>query len=186
MDFITQPWPWYIGGPLIGLMVPLLYYVGNKPFGVSSSFRHICSAVLPKISNYFQYDWREFSWNLLFVAGIALGGLIGAVFMHNPQPIAISASTKAMLGGWGITNFGGYIPVQLFDWSHLGLKPLILLVVGGFLVGFGTRYADGCTSGHSILGLSMLNWVSLVATVCFFIGGLFASWVLLPVILGSL
>ena len=185
LSFLSQPWPWYVAGPLIGLMVPLLLFAGNKSLGVSSSFRHICAAVLPKISDFFKYDWKDFSWNLLFVAGIVLGGFIGAVFLQNPHPIAISAGTKSLLGGWGIADFSGYIPAQLFGWNHLGLKSLYLLVVGGFLVGFGTRYAGSCTSGHTIFGLSTLSWISLIATVCFFIGGLAASWVFLPLLLGA-
>jgi uncharacterized membrane protein YedE/YeeE len=183
LEFLSQPWPWYVAGPLIGLMIPLLLIAGNKPFGVSSSLRHICAAALPKISDYFKYDWKKKSWNLLFVAGIALGGFIAAHFLSNPNAIDISSETKSLLNDWGITDFSGYIPAELYSWENLSSSSLILLIGGGLLIGFGTRYANGCTSGHSIYGLAQLSWVSLVATFGFFIGGLLASWIILPLIL---
>ena len=182
-EFLSQPWPWYVAGPLIGLMIPLLLVAGNKPFGVSSSLRHICAMALPKISAYFKYDWKTKIWNLLFVAGIALGGFIGAHFLSNPNSIDISLETQSLLNEWGINNFEGYNPSELFAWNNLNSSSLILLIGGGLLIGFGTRYANGCTSGHSIYGLSQLSWVSLVATIGFFIGGLIASWIVLPFIL---
>ncbi|MFZ9847452.1 MAG: YeeE/YedE family protein [Flavobacteriales bacterium] len=183
LEFLSQPWPWYVAGPLIGLMIPLLLIAGNKPFGVSSSLRHICAAALPKISDYFKYDWKKKIWNLLFVAGIALGGFIAANFLTNPNAIDISQETKSLLKEWGIIDFNGYIPSELYSWENLSSSSLILLIGGGLLIGFGTRYANGCTSGHSIYGLAQLSWVSLVATTGFFIGGLIASWIILPLIL---
>ena len=183
IEFISQPWPWYVAGPLIGLMIPILLIAGNKPFGVSSSMRHLCAATLPKIGDYFKYDWKAQMWNILFVAGIVIGGYVGANIIENPNPVDISNDTKTLLNEWGITNFDGYMPSQLFALENFNSSSFILLVVGGLLVGFGTRYVDGCTSGHSIYGLSQLSWVSLVATIGFFIGGLIASWILLPLIL---
>jgi uncharacterized membrane protein YedE/YeeE len=182
IEFLSQPWPWYIAGPLIGLMIPLLLIAGNKPFGVSSSLRHICAAALPKISDYFKYDWRQKSWNLLFVFGIGLGGWIGSTLLKNPEPIDISENTKEDLRELGIHDFEGYVPQEIFDWNNLTVSSLILLIGGGLLIGFGTRYADGCTSGHSIFGLSILSLTSLYATIAFFIGGLIASWIILPLI----
>ena len=184
LEFISQPWPWYVAGPLIGLMIPLLLIAGNKPFGVSSSLRHICAAALPKISDYFKYDWKKKTWNLLFIAGIALGGYIGAHFLSNPNAIDISVETKSLLNEWGINDFSGYIPSEIFAWENINASSLILLIGGGLLIGFGTRYANGCTSGHSIYGLAQLSWVSLAATIGFFVGGLIASWIILPLILG--
>jgi uncharacterized membrane protein YedE/YeeE len=58
-----------------------------------------------------------------------------------------------------------------------------MIVVGGFLVGFGTRYAGGCTSGHAIMGLSNLQWPSLVATISFMVGGFIMANLILPFIL---
>ncbi|GIV33200.1 MAG: hypothetical protein KatS3mg031_0735 [Chitinophagales bacterium] len=184
MDFLRQPWPWYVGGVLIGLMVPLLLIYGNKRFGLSSSFRHICAAVIPAKMEFFNYDWKAYRWNLLLVAGIAIGGFVGATFLNNPAPIAISERTKADLTALGITDFSGYVPREIINWDNLFTLPgFILIVIGGFLIGFGTRYADGCTSGHSITGLSMLSWPSLVATVCFMVGGILMTHFILPYIL---
>ncbi|MFM7023758.1 MAG: YeeE/YedE family protein [Flavobacteriales bacterium] len=184
IEFLSQPWPWYVAGPLIGLLIPLLLITGNKPFGVSSTLRDICAATLPKVSDYFKYNWKEKTWNLLFVTGIALGAALGSTVFADDNPIDISENTKADLEEIGIHNYEGYVPAEIFSWENIDVSSLILLIGGGLLIGFGTRYADGCTSGHSIFGLSILSWVSLVATIGFFIGGLLASWILLPLILG--
>ncbi len=183
MDLLTQPWPWYVAGPLIGLMVPLLLLLGNKKFGVSSALRQVCAACVPAKVPFLQYDWKADTWNLYFVLGIALGGFLAATFMPNQMDLAISENTKAALQAQGITDLSGLVPVQLFSWESLGtLNGLLLMVLGGFLVGFGSRYAGGCTSGHAIMGLSTLQPASLVAMLSFFVGGLFITHVVYPII----
>jgi len=184
-ELLSRPWPWYIAGPLIGLMVPILLKIGNKPFGISSSLRDICAACLPGRIDFFRYDWKKETWNLALAAGILLGGVLGGVVFRNPRPVQISPATTANLAAFGIGNPGGLHPAELFNFPALGTgRGFLLIVVGGFLVGFGTRYAGGCTSGHSIMGMSDLQWPSLVATCCFFGGGLLMTWVFLPRILG--
>lgn len=186
-ELIRKPWPWYVAGPLIGLTVPALLLAGNKSFGISSSLRHICAAVIPSKIPFFQYNWRGGIWNLFFVAGILLGGVISAAFLSNPDAMVVAEATRNDLARLGITDYSGLLPAQLFAVENiLTAKGLIFLVVGGFLVGFGTRYAGGCTSGHSIMGLSNLQWPSLVATICFMIGGFVGTWLLLPWLLGLL
>jgi uncharacterized membrane protein YedE/YeeE len=181
MNILTQPWPWYVSGPLIGLMVPALLIIGNKAFGISSSLRHICAACIPTRSNFFKYNWKSESWNLMLALGIVLGGLVAGYFLQNPNPIQISENTIADLNAMGIKNYSGFIPEDIFNFhSLLTLRGFILMVVGGFLVGFGTRYANGCTSGHTIMGLSNLQWPSLVASICFFAGGVIMTWFILP------
>jgi uncharacterized membrane protein YedE/YeeE len=164
------------------LVVPLLLWLGNKPFGVSSNLRHVCAAVAPCGLRHFQYDWRrEGTWNLLFVLGIAIGGFLGGVVLANPEPVALSAEARDSLAALGITDFRGLVPRELFRWSTATtLQGWILMVVGGFAVGFGTAYAGGCTSGHAITGLADRQRSSLVATLGFFAGGLLATWLLLP------
>ena len=185
LEIIKEPWPWYIAGPLIGLTVPALLIMGNKSFGISSSLRHICAACIPANVNFFRYDWKKEAWNLFFVLGIFLGGMIAAHFLVNPNEIAVHPNLKAELAGYGITDYSNLVPVQLMNFeSLLTFRGFITMVVGGFLVGFGTRYAGGCTSGHAIMGLSNLQWPSLVATICFMIGGFLMSNVILPLILG--
>src|SRR2546426_8322411 len=77
-DLLTRPWPWYVGGPVIGLMVPVLLLLGNKSFGFSSNLRHICAACFPGKVAFFRYDWKKTgTWNLAFLAGTLLGGFIG-------------------------------------------------------------------------------------------------------------
>lgn len=184
MNLLTQPWPWYLSGPLIGLMVPILLLLGNKTFGISSSLRHICAACVPGKTEFFKYDWRAESWNLIFAFGIIVGGFFAGYMFENPIAVQISEETVSDLNAMGIKNQNGLIPQEIFNFESLfSLRGFILIVVGGFFVGFGTRYAGGCTSGHSIMGLSNLQFPSLVATICFFIGGLIMTWFILPLIM---
>jgi uncharacterized protein len=184
IEWIKQPWPWYVAGPLIGLTVPTLLIIGNKSFGISSSLRHICAACIPADIPFFKYNWRKEWWNLFFVAGILIGGIIAANLLANPQSITVNPSLSNELAGYGITDYSGLLPVQLFNWpALLTIRGLLMMVGGGFLVGFGTRYAGGCTSGHAIMGLSTLQWPSLVATCCFMIGGFVMANLILPFIL---
>jgi len=184
LEIIKEPWPWYIAGPLIGLTVPALLIMGNKSFGISSSLRHICAACVPANVNFFKYNWKKEAWNLFFVLGIFFGGMITAHFLVNPNEITVNPNLKAELAGYGITDYSNLVPEQLMNFeSLLTLRGFIMMVVGGFLVGFGTRYAGGCTSGHAIMGLSNLQWPSLVATVCFIIGGFLMANLILPAIL---
>jgi uncharacterized membrane protein YedE/YeeE len=183
-DWIFEPWPWYIAGPLVGLTVPVLLLIGNKSFGISSSMRHICAACLPANIPFFTYDWKKEVWNLFFVLGIFVGGLFSVSFLSNPEPIVISDALSEELSGYGITDYSSLIPTQIISWSQLfTMKGFILIVLGGFMVGFGTRYAGGCTSGHAIMGLSTLQWPSLIATCCFMLGGIIVAQFMLPFIL---
>lgn len=184
LNWIREPWPWYIAGPLIGLTVPLLLILGNKSFGVSSSLRHICAACIPSGIPFFQYDWKKESWNLFFVAGIVLGGILSVTWLQDPSPVQISPSLANELAKYGVTDYQSQIPLDLFNWnSLLTARGFILIVVGGFLVGFGTRYAGGCTSGHAIMGLSTLQLPSLIATISFMAGGFLIANFVLPWIL---
>jgi uncharacterized membrane protein YedE/YeeE len=184
LEWIKQPWPWYVAGPLIGLTVPLLLILGNRTFGISSSLRHICAACIPANIPFFKYDWKKESWNLFFVAGVLVGGFIAFNYLSNDTPMEVNPKLAQEMAEYGITNYEGLIPKELFNWPALfTLKGFILMILGGFLVGFGTRYAGGCTSGHSIMGLSNLQWPSLVATCCFMAGGFIMANLILPIIL---
>ena len=182
-DFLTKPWSWYVAGPLIGLTVPALLLIGNRSFGVSSSLQHVC-AMLPRGPELFRYNWRKVGgWNLMFVLGIILGGFLASVPFGNPEPLKVAAQTAAELESLGITVDGAYVPQSLFGLASLGtLRGWLLLLGGGFLVGFGARYAGGCTSGHAISGLANLQLPSLVAVIGFFIGGLITTHLLFPLI----
>jgi uncharacterized protein len=184
MDFLYEPWPWYVAGPIIGLSVPALLLMGNKRLGISSTLRQICAACYPANIPFLQYDWKKDSWNLYFVGGILIGGVLGGAIFENPEPIALSPATIAKLQSQGLADFTGLLPQELFSWNNLlTLQGFLLMVVGGFLIGFGTRYARGCTSGHGIFGLSSLQWTSLVATAAFFIGGILCTHFILPFVL---
>lgn len=153
MDFLAQPWPWWLSGLLIGLTVPLLFLLSGKAFGISTSFQHIGAMCAPgsRLSYLNGYDRSGGFWRIVFVIGIAAGGFIGTHLLSSEQIEFLPAS---------FNSAGG----------------MIRLLIGGFLVGFGTRYAGGCTSGHAITGISNLNWPSLVATIFFFVGGLGVTW----------
>jgi uncharacterized membrane protein YedE/YeeE len=180
---VSGPWPWYVAGPAIGLFVPALLIVGNAVFGVSSSLRHMCAAVVPGKTEYFRYDWKAGAWNLLFVLGIFIGGLLASHY-GAAQNVEISEQTRLALTKLGIHDFSGLAPRELFTWSTLPtLKGFVSIVVGGFLVGFGTAYAGGCTSGHAISGLADLQLPSLIAVIGFFAGGLIGTHLLLPLLL---
>jgi uncharacterized protein len=184
LEWLRQPWPWYVAGPLIGAMVPILLIAGNKSFGISSSLRHICAAVIPGRASFFRYDWRKESWNLVFVLGVLMGGFLAAQFLMNGQPVQVNEKLMQSLSAYGISADTHTAPASLFSWPALfTVRGFLLMVVGGFLVGFGTRYAGGCTSGHSIMGLSTLQWPSLVATCCFMAGGFLMANLILPFIL---
>jgi uncharacterized protein len=183
LELIRQPWHWAIAGVLIGLTVPTLLIIGNKSFGISSSLRHICAACFPADIPFFKYNWKKEVWNLFFVGGIAIGGYIATNFLSNPNAIVVSESTIADLRALGITDFSHLMPADLFSIDNIfTLKGLFFFIIGGFMVGFGTRYAGGCTSGHAIMGLSTLQLPSLIATISFMVGGFFMTHLLLPLI----
>lgn len=162
-EILKQPWPWYVAGPLIGLVVPALLLLGNKPFGISANFRHACAACIPARIPFFQYEWKKESWNIFFILGITAGAFLAAQWLEHPVPL---------------------VPKDIFSFSSLLTVPGFLIMVGGgFLVGFGSRYAGGCTSGHAIMGLATLQGPSLVATCCFMTGGFLMSNWILPFIL---
>jgi len=184
LEWLKQPWPWYVAGPLIGLTVPALLILGNKTFGVSSSLRHICAACVPANIPFFKYDWKKELWNLFFVLGIVGGAALAFYLLSSNSSVAVNPALKDQLSAYGITDYSGVVPSQLFNWEALlTARGLIMMIGGGFLVGFGTRYAGGCTSGHAIMGLSNLQWPSLVATLSFMAGGFLMANLILPYIL---
>ncbi len=186
VDAIVQPWPWYVAGPLIGLIVPLLLLLGGKQFGVSENLRHICAATLPTKLEFFKYDWKKTGlWNLTFALGIVLGGFLASTILNGPDAVVgIAEATKSELQTLGITDFTGLAPKEIFSWSGLlSLPGVVLIIGGGFFVCFGSRYAGGCTSGHAISGLANIQLASLFAVVGFFVGGLIVTHFILPLIL---
>lgn len=185
MEILHSPWPWYVGGILIGLVVPLLLILGNKHFGISSTLSTICAACIP-VKGKYQFTWKDNRWNLVLAAGVITGAILASNYLmpHDFAP-EISNDTQATLSHIGVKEpISGMAPNEIFSWDQLfSTRGIIFLVIGGFLVGFGTRYANGCTSGHAIMGLSLLNLGSLVATIGFFIGGLLITHFVLPYII---
>jgi uncharacterized protein len=184
IELISQPWPWYVAGPLIGLMVPLLLLLGNKGFGVSLSLRHVCAAVAPGHSTFFRYDWRRAGgWNLALVAGIVIGGGIAGSLLSWPEPVAIASSVRADLVELGVRDFDGLVPSDVFVWEALlTVRGAVIVALGGMLVGFGAAWAGGCTSGHAVSGLANLQLPSLIAATAFFAGGVLATQLVLPLL----
>ena len=183
MNLINSYWPWYITGPMIALTMFLMLYVGKR-FGISSTYEHLCKiAGADRVSDYFKFNMKEKSWQLVFVLGCILGAYIATNFMMpSGEEVHISEATKSNLLSHGFDNPGETIlPPEVFSWEAIksGIG-LLFMVVGGFMVGFGSRYAGGCTSGHAISGLSNLQLPSLIAVIGFFAGGLFITWIVLP------
>ena len=184
IEFLKQPWPWYVAGPVIGLTVPILLIAGNKHFGISANFRHACAACFPANITFFKYNWKREVWNLFFAAGILVGGFIAAHYISSPEALQVNAKLIAEVNSYGINDTQSLLPSEIFSWPGLlSLRGFILLAGGGFLVGFGTRYAGGCTSGHAIMGLSHLQFPSLIATISFMIGGFIMANLILPFIM---
>ena len=184
MDFIFEPWPWYVGGPLIALTLFLYFYFG-KNFGASTNFETLCTmAGAGKVSDFFKKDWKERDFALMFVLGLIIGGFISSTYLIPNQAIDLSPTTLQELTDLGFSNVGNqYFPDEIFgDDALFSFKGFLILLISGILIGFGTRYAGGCTSGHAITGLSSLQIPSLLAVIGFFIGGIIATWFLIPLI----
>jgi hypothetical protein len=184
MDIFFQTWPWYVSGFLIGLIMLTLIYFG-KHFGMSSNLESLCSmSGLGKKISYFDFDWKANQWNLIVVLGAVLGGFVAAHFMSDPTNVSINPTTIKQLAMLGIDAPNGKLaPDALFGNSIFeSPKSILILIIGGVLIGFGTRYAGGCTSGHAISGLSNLQLPSLKAVIGFFIGGLLMAHLILPLI----
>jgi uncharacterized membrane protein YedE/YeeE len=182
LEIIKQPWPWYVSGTAIALIMVTLLYFG-KSFGFSSNLRTLCTLTgAGKKVKFFDFDWKTQKWNLLFLLGSVLGGMVASTLLKSEQPLQLSAATVHDLKTLGIRFDGQLEPEQLFGIHALSVKNIMLMLVGGLLVGFGSRYAGGCTSGHAISGLSNLQAPSLVAVVGFFIGGLVMTHFLFPLI----
>lgn len=179
MEILASPWPWYVAGPILGLTIPLMMILTGRQPGIAMVFKATCSIATGKSIPFFNYDWRADVWRFLFVGGIAIGGFIGGVLLKNPEPVAITSQTVNELQSAGIVYGNSYLPPNLFSLDALSNWSVIaVLFAGGFLVGFGSRYADGCTSGHAVMGISALQWPSLVASASFFAGGLLMTHVL--------
>ena len=177
-----RPWPWYVAGPVIGLFPAFLLLLGNRPFGVSSTLRHVCAAACPGTIQYFRYDWRRTGgWNLAFTLGILIGGFLAGSVFANPDPIAIASETRATLRSLGVERLhrpGAVRDLQLGQ-SHNAAGPGVV-VGGGFAVGFGAAYAGGCTSGHGLSGIADLQRPSAIALMGFFAGGIAATFLVVP------
>ncbi len=184
MEFIMQPWPWYVSGPLIALTMAILVLLGKR-FGMSSNLRTICTlAGADKASDFFRFDWKSQQWNLLVALGVGIGGFIAANYLTANEAVLIHANSLEELRTLGFHSAGtSYMPSEFFA-KEVFNDPytIAILVIGGFLVGFGARYAGGCTSGHAISGLSNLQLPSLIAVLGFFAGGLVMVHVLFPLI----
>ncbi|WP_299556302.1 YeeE/YedE thiosulfate transporter family protein [Seonamhaeicola sp.] len=184
MEIILNPWPWYVSGPLIAIVMALLLYFG-KTFGMSSNLKTMCTALgADRFADFFRFDWKTQKWNLTIVLGSIIGGFIATQYLSNNVPTDLNPVTVTELQQMGFENSGAtLVPDELFSLDALAsVKILLLLIVGGLLVGFGTRYASGCTSGHAITGLSSLQKQSLIAVIGFFIGGLVMANIILPLI----
>jgi len=184
VDLLHRPWPWYIAGPVIGITVPLLLLTGNKMLGISGTLRQICAMCFPANIPFLKYNWKDQLWNIFFAVGLLLGGFVGGVLLKPYTMPSISPATINDMNALGISYQQNILPKEIFSWSHLFTgNNLLIIIGGGFLVGFGTRYAGGCTSGHGIAGLSTFQWPSLVAVILFFASGILTAHFILPLLM---
>lgn len=185
MDWLYGPWPWYVGGLIIATTLILLLLMG-KSFGFSSNLRTMCTMMgAGKTCDFFCFNWRAQTWNLLFLAGTIVGGFIAFHYLStDTAAIPLGENTIEKLHALGINSAGqSYLPTELFsNETFSSLKSIGLLLLAGFFVGFGSRYAGGCTSGHAISGLSNLQLPSLIAVIGFFIGGLIMVHLIFPLL----
>lgn len=184
MNWIYNPWPWYVSGPMIAFIMFLLLMVG-KNFGMSSNLRTMCTICgAGNKTDFFKFDWKSQKWNLVVVIGAIIGGYIGSHILSSGIAVAINPHTITDLNALGFESAGkSYLPTEIFDINALlSIKNILILSIGGLLIGFGSRYAGGCTSGHAISGLSDLQLPSLIAVIGFFIGGLTMIHFLFPLI----
>lgn len=187
IEFISQPWPWYVAGPMIALVMFILLYFG-KEFGISANLRIMCAADgAGDFADFFKFDWQSQGWNLMVALGAMFGGYLASHYFTAPdeQIAHVSAATVASLEKLNFHYQQGEVPLvpEFYSWSALFTwQGFLVIVGGGFMVGFGARYAGGCTSGHAISGLSALQLPSLIAVIGFFLGGLFMTYILFPLI----
>lgn len=184
MEIIFTPWPWYVAGTAIAVVMFLLLYFGGN-FGVSANLRTMCTiGGGDRFSDFFKIEWKAQRWNLMFAIGSILGGFLALTYLSSGEAIQLNPNTVESLNTLGFQSVGeGYLPNEIFGVEAMfSLKGILILIGGGFLVGFGARYAGGCTSGHAISGLSDLQIPSLIAVIGFFIGGLVMTHFLIPVI----
>jgi len=179
IELLQSPWPWYASGPIIGLMVPLLILVGSRSFGISQNLEHLCAITQPRPIQvkFFKYDWRIATWSLVFMGGVVIGGFVAGYIFANPDAVQLSDAALAMFTERGLATPTGLNPAELFSFS---VENVLVLFIGGVLIGFGTRYASGCTSGHAITGLATFQVKSLYAVIGIFSGGLFSAYFIVP------
>jgi uncharacterized membrane protein YedE/YeeE len=186
MDIVNDALPWYVAGPLIGLMVPLLLLLGNRQFGISASFQDLCAWCVRRPSGYFKWDPQNNGWRLWMVLGM-IGGALAISYLLPTTPVDISPATQADLAALEMAPKRGLYPIDLLGGDgEFSITTILVCIVGGLLVGFGTRYAGGCTSGHSIMGLAQFSPASLVATIAFFAGGLLMTHFIFPHLIPAL
>ncbi len=184
MDQLYQPWPWYVSGPLIAIIMCTLIMLGKK-LGMSSNLKTICSILgAKKATDFFDFKWKSHLWNLVVLTGVIIGGYIAHIYLSKETSVTITPEAGERLKSMGIHDAGAsFLPEMLFSQEALSNpKTLLLLSIGGLLIGFGARYANGCTSGHAISGLSNLQFPSLIAVVGFFIGGLLMVHLIFPIL----
>ena len=187
MEIVSHTWHWAISGFLIGLVMLLLIYFG-KVFGMSSNLRSLCSMTgIGKRVAFFDWDWKSQRWNLVVVLGAMTGGYIAVHFLSDISNVSLNPKTIKQLATLGIDSPNGkLLPNELFgNEIFQSSKMILILIIGGILIGFGSRYAGGCTSGHAISGLSNLQFPSLKAVIGFFVGGLIMTHFILPLLFKS-
>ena len=159
-------WAPYLVGAGIGVLSWLAFLLSDHPLGVSTAYARTAGMVEKAVrgekvkeKEYYQEHEPVVDWEWMLVLGLLVGATASAVLSGDFRWEVVPPMWE---GGFG------YSPVVR----------IAVAVLGGWLIGFGARWAGGCTSGHGISGALQLVISSWLAALCFFIGGIAAAFLL--------
>lgn len=149
----SQTWSWWAAGLGLGLTAVGLAWFTGKRLGVTGGFEDACSIVTKDSA----FNASPSNWKLLFILGLPLGACL------------------ANLGHWSWTWLYGQLDGITFGSF---IYKVLWLLISGFMIGFGARWAGGCTSGNTIMGVSLGSKMSILATVAFLAAGILVTNIL--------
>jgi len=172
MDFLrAEQWSPYLVGALIGVLSWISFVVSNKPIGCSTAFartggmiERIFRGTKVKDRPYFQKFAPDIDWEWMLVLGVIIGAFLSSCLSGVFKWRLVPDYWSATVGSGGFVRF-------------------IAALAGGIIMGFGARWAGGCTSGHGISGTLQLAVSSWLAALCFFIGGIASAMLIFHILI---
>ncbi len=171
MSWLTETtWSPYVVGIGIGVLSWLTWLISHKPIGCSTSFARSAGMIEkllrgPKVETrpYYQEVKPAVDWQWMLVFGMVVGALVASLLSGDFQLQWVPSRWAAA--------FGTNVPIRL-----------IAALLGGVLLGLGSRWAGGCTSGHGISGTMQLAVSSWISAICFFVGGILMAALLFALV----